>query len=123
MLWLSNWETYPSNQIIFFETVRRGCKEDRHIIDAPGHLFESSAYDINDYESRTPDDEQENAVMSGLLLLMICFTWDGYLITPNQDCIILDDNCLTFCSWDDSKIEEAYELAAIFKLTFREQRT
>src|SRR5258708_5175519 len=52
MLWLRNWETYPANQTIFFERVRLGCNESRHIIEAPGHLFESSAYDTQDYDSK-----------------------------------------------------------------------
>jgi hypothetical protein len=123
MLWLSNWETYPPDQTILFETVRRGCGETRHIIDAPGHLFQSSAYDRNDYDTRTPQDHEENGLLWGLLLLMITFNWDGYLVTPNGDCISLADTSIAIFSDDDAKIDEAYKIADVFNLKFQEQRS
>jgi len=119
MLWLSNWENHRS--IIFFETVRHAYKEYRHIIEAPGHLFESSAWDRMDYESRTPDDEREDAILSGLFLLAICFNWNADLITPNRDYITLYDNSIMFGSLDDSRIEEAYTLTRKWDLKFQEQ--
>ncbi len=123
MLWLGSWETYPPDQTILFETVRRGCGESRHIIDAPGHLFQSSAYDRNDYETRTAEDHKENALMWGLLLLMITLDWDGYLVTPNGDCVSLGDTSIAIFSEDDAKIDEAYKIAARFNLKFHEQRS
>lgn len=121
MLWLRNWHTYPPDQVILFETVRRGCEETRSIIDAPGHLFQSSAYDRQDYESRTNYDHKENATMWGLLLLMILLNWDGYLFAANRDYVELFDNALAISGTDDTTIKAAYVLADRFKLQFREQ--
>ncbi len=115
LLWLSNWETYPANQTFVFEMLRSGTKETRHIIDAPGQLFTSSAYDRTEYESRTAEDERENALMSGFFLLMLCFSWGGYLVAHKHDChIILDDNRIGFYSSDVRKMEEARMLASDF---------
>src|SRR6266436_7441253 len=110
MLWLKNWETYPPDQTMLFEAVRRGCQESRHIIDAPGHLFQSSQYDRKDYDTRTAQDHEENAVMWGLLLLMIMLNWDGYLVAPNGDCIEIGDMSIAISSSDDAKITEAHEI-------------
>ncbi len=121
MLWLSNWETYTSNQAIFFERVRLGCNENRHLIEAPGHLFESSSYDRGDYDSRTAIDHQENAILSGLFLLMVSFNWDGYLVAQNQcDYVMLRDRGVMFFSPHDSKIDEAIALSKRFGQKFRE---
>src|SRR5256885_17212857 len=56
MFWLSNWSTDPPNQLALFELVRFACGEPRHIIDAPGHLFDLKA-------------EQSTTGITGLLLL------------------------------------------------------
>lgn len=121
MLWLTNWATYQPDPTILFEMIRRGCNENRHIIDAPGHLFESSAYDREDYDSRTKQDHDENTLMWGFLLLMIACQLGGYLVAPNGDCIEVDDTSIAISSTEDSKIAEAHELAARFNLKFREQ--
>jgi hypothetical protein len=42
MLWLSNWETDPPDQIVLFETLRLGCGESRPAIEVPGHLFDDA---------------------------------------------------------------------------------
>jgi hypothetical protein len=118
MLWLSTWRTYPPNQPILFKTVRRGCGESRHIIDAPGHLFELSAY--NGYENRTPRDVQENAILAGFVLLMICFDWEGYIVTQNHDdYILLGDAYIEFFSTSGEKVKEASSLAEKFHLELR----
>lgn len=121
MLWLTNWATYQPDPTILFETIRRGRNEDRHIIDAPGHLFESSAYDRGDYDTRTKQDHEENALVWGFLLLIIACQLGGYLVTPNGDCIEVDDTSIALSSADDVKIAEAYQLAAGLNLKFREQ--
>ena len=119
MLWLKNWETYPPGRMILFEAVRRGCQENRRLIDAPGHLFQSCPYDRDDYDSRTAHDHEENAIMWGLFLLMIVLNWDGYLVAPNGDCIELYDNAIVTSSTDDAKIRDANALANRFNLKFR----
>jgi hypothetical protein len=120
MLWLTNWSTYQPDPTILFETIRRGRNENRHIIDAPGHLFESSAYDRDDYDTRTKQDHEENTLMWGFLLLIIALQLGGYLIAPNGDCIEVDDTSIAISSTDDAKIRDAYALANRFGLEFRE---
>src|SRR5260370_27035278 len=85
MLWLTSWETYPVNQTIFFERVRRGCNENRHIIETPGHLFESSTHDREDYDNRTAYEHEENAIMAGLLLLVVCFNLVAGLVAQGRE--------------------------------------
>lgn len=121
MLWLTNWATYQPDPTILFESLRRACDENRHIIDAPGHLFESSPYDRQDYDTRTKRDHAENTLIWAFLLLIIACQLGGYLVAPNGDCIELDDTSLSISSTDDTKIREAYELAARFDLKFHEQ--
>jgi hypothetical protein len=121
ILWLRNWETYPPDQTFLFEAVRRGCKEGRRLIEAPGHLFESSKYDRRDYDTRTGRDHEENALMWGLLLLMIVLNWDGYLVAPTGECIELDDNSLAISSENEAKLAEAHALVERFKLKFKER--
>jgi hypothetical protein len=56
----------------------------------------------------------------GAPLLMITFNWDGYLVTPNGDCISLADTSIAIFSDDDAKIDEAYKIADVFNLKFQE---
>jgi hypothetical protein len=124
MLWLNNWETYPPSQTIFFEKVRRGCNENRHIIEAPGHLFEQSTHGKADYERRTVHEHEETATMAGLLLLLVCFNWDGYLLGERgEHYIMIRDNGIVICSSRDSKIKEACTLAKKFNQQYREIHT
>ena len=121
MLWLRSWETYPVNQTIFFERVRRGSNENRHIIEAPGHLFESSTHDREDYDNRTAYEHEENAIIAGLLILVVCFNWDAYLVAQGrEDYVRIQDNGIMLCSPNDSKIEEASAIARKFNQKFRE---
>jgi hypothetical protein len=121
MLWFTNWATYQPDPTILFEAIRRGCNENRHIIDAPGHLFESSPYDRQDYDTRTKLDYEENTLMWGFLHLIIACQLGGYLVAPNGDCIEVDDTSLAISSEDSAKIAEARELVGGFNLKFHEQ--
>lgn len=121
MLWLTNWSTFQPDPTFLFETIRRGCNENRHIVDAPGHLFESSAYDRRDYDTRTRRDHEENTLIWGFLFLMTACQLGGYLVAPNGDCIEVDDTSLAMSSTDDAKIVAARDLMNRFNLKFREQ--
>ncbi len=121
MLWLRDWATYRPDPTLLFETIRRGCGENRHIIDAPGHLFEASAYDRRDYDTRTVQDHEANTLMWGFLFLMIACQLGGYLVAPNEDCIEVDDTSIAISSEDVAKIAEARTLAGRFNLKFHEQ--
>lgn len=119
MLWLYSWHTYPPYQDVVFEKLRRGCGEFRHIIDAPGHLFDSSAYE--DYESKTDSDIQEDGVLAAMVLLMVLFDWEGYIVTnKSDDRILIGDEYLEFYSTDYNKIQQVIKIAKSYELNFKE---
>src|SRR5438552_4122838 len=90
ILWLKYWHTYPPDPVIAFENVRRGFGEKRPIIEAPAHVFEFPP--SKNYESREYPDIAEEAVMSSLALLIMCFDWSAYIVTKNSSsCIYIDD--------------------------------
>jgi len=123
MLWLTKWADYQQpNSAILFETMRRGCNENRQIIDAPGHLFEYSANYSDNYETRTKKDHEENSLMWGFLLFMIPLQLGGFLVAPNGDCIEVDDTSIAISSVDEAKITQVRTLAGRFSLKFHEQR-
>ena len=104
MLWLSSWETYPPDQFILFGKTRLGCGESRTPIEAPGHLFESST-------------EEEKAIMTGLIFLIMAFNWEGYIVAKNHnDYIYLGDEHIVFSSADGNKMAEASKLITDHKL-------
>ena len=121
MLWLYKWLTYPPDQIVVFENLRRGCGESRHIIDAPGHLFESSKY--RNYESKTDCDIQEDSVLAAMALLMVSFDWEGYIITDRSDAhILIGDEYLEFFSLDHDKIQQIEKIANSYDLKMQVAR-
>src|SRR5260370_8162590 len=83
MLWLRDWATYRPDPTLLFETIRRGCGENRHIIDAPGHLFEASAYDRRGYGNRAAHDHEANNLWCGVLFCIIAFHLLDYPTAPN----------------------------------------
>lgn len=104
ILWLSNWETYPPERLMQFETMRLGCGESRHVIDSPGHLFEQST-------------EHENAVLAGLMFLTMAFNWEGYLVSQYQDeFLYLGDEHIVFSSADAGKMKEVADFVSNFHL-------
>jgi hypothetical protein len=112
-LWISDWSTYPAHPIIFFETVRLGCGERRHIIDAPGCLFEPETGSVNQEFSEVPD----TSTLIGFSLLVATFNWQAYLVTKQQTSHVhLGDDDISFVTTDDGKADAALELARIFDL-------
>jgi hypothetical protein len=104
MFWLSNWETNPPEPLILFETMRLGCGELRHTIDAAGHLFEQSS-------------EHENGILAGLIFLTMAFNWEGYLMPHNSDeFVYLGDEHIVFSSADPGKMKEVTEFVIKFRL-------
>src|SRR5579871_377359 len=71
LLLISQWETYPAEQLMFFEMLRHQNGNSKTLIDAPGHLF-------------TGKVDSEKALLVGLIFLMIAFNWEGYLIASRQ---------------------------------------
>jgi hypothetical protein len=102
MLWLSNWETDPSDQIVLFETIRFGCGESRPTIEVPGHLFED-------------DTAQQTAVLTGLSFIILAFNWQGYLVGCN-DYIYLGDEFVRFGIASEERLASVFSLAENFEL-------
>jgi hypothetical protein len=106
MLWIQTWRIYPPGRLPFMNTVRHGCGELRDIWDAPGHIFETTAY--KDYETRTPRDVEEEAIMTGMVLLSMCFDWEVYLLAQgSNDYIYISDGYVRFSSVDQGKLKNA----------------
>jgi hypothetical protein len=104
MLWLSNWQTDPAHPLILFEKIRIGCGELRHIIEAPGHLFEES-------------NENESAILTGLMFLIMAFDWEAYVVTQNHgEFVYLGDEHIVYSSADGEKMKEVSSLNATFGL-------
>jgi hypothetical protein len=121
-LYLSNWETYPPDQMVVIKKLRLGCGEARHVIDAPVHLFEGlpvgNRYEI-DEPARLIDNQtiQESAAMAGLIFLAMTFSWQGYILAKNcNDHVYLGDEFIAFKSDDHEKLRAAHKLLAAFKL-------
>jgi hypothetical protein len=112
-LWMSNWATYPPHPLQFFETVRSGCGERRHIIDAPGLLIESDDGPQDQEFSEAPN----TSTFVGFVLLVVNFNWQAYLIASNETShVYLGDEFISFSSKDEKKLKEVFELAKSYKL-------
>jgi len=102
MLWLSNWETDPPDQIVLFETIRLGCGESRPTIEVPGHLFDDAT-------------AQQNAILTGLSFIVLAFNWQGYLV-GHSDYIYLGDEFVRFGVASEERLASVFSLAEEFKL-------
>jgi hypothetical protein len=115
LLWVSKWHIYPLLQKIFFETARRGCGCNDSLSLSPGHLFQPNKdadFDI-EYSSG------EHAALSGLLLLMMSFDWQGFVAADRcADQIVVGDESVFFCSNDPDRISSAVGLADQYKLNY-----
>jgi hypothetical protein len=103
LVWLSDWNTFP-NQYIPFLKFRLGCGEARPPIEAPGHLFEIS-------------NEEEDAIMAGILFFVMAFNWAAYIVSENRkDYIYLGDEHIVFSGADADRTRMAHELINDYKL-------
>lgn len=65
LFWLSDWPFYKPDEMAIALGLRRAHKEQRQLIDAPGHVFEF----------------KERDELVGWVSLMMSFGWDGHLFT------------------------------------------
>jgi hypothetical protein len=119
-LWISDWSTYPPHPILFFEAVRHGFGERRHIIDAPGCVFEPETGLANQEFSDVPD----TSTLIGFSLLVTTFNWQASLLTTNQKSYVhLGGDDISFFTTEDDKADEALELALKFSLKVNIKRS
>lgn len=105
MLWLKHWTTYPPDHTILFEKFRRGCGEPRTLGEAPGHLFGPSS--SSNFEKRTHFEIEEDVVLATMILFVIHFDWDAYILAECcDDYVYLSDGYVSFSSPNEIKIRE-----------------
>ncbi|MGH6779299.1 MAG: hypothetical protein ACRECL_15035 [Bradyrhizobium sp.] len=105
VLWLKHWMTYPPDHTILFERLRRGCGESRPLGESPGHLFGPPS--LSSFEERTLFEIEEDVVLAAMILFVIHFDWDVYILADNcDDYVYLSDGYVSFSSPDQSKISE-----------------
>lgn len=98
-IWPVYWNTDPIAQASIIEQIRNSYGEERNIIATPGMFFKEPK-------------EKENAIITGMLFLMMTFDWSAYLITKEGDYIHIFDTLIKFSF---SKDEKANELNSIFR--------
>jgi len=121
LLWISDWETYPPHPINFFELVRLGCGERRHIIDAPGCVFNPD---------RGPKEQEFSAEsdtfpLIGFVMLLMDFDWAGYLISQDAastSVVYFNDEVISFSTSDPAALEEARGLCGQFHMNIKSQK-
>jgi hypothetical protein len=97
MVWFESWDTYPVGQLIFLERIRCGQNDSRRIIETPGNLFETTPN--VEYDQRTQEDQEEDAVLIALVLFAICCQCDAVLLSNRcNDRVALFDGQIEFFS-------------------------
>lgn len=115
LLLLTHWITLPDRGVPLFEFIRRGWGEHRSLSDAPGFVFGGGGSAYVGEEQEPPDIE--SVVLSGLVFLSLCYTWEGYIASVNcHDVIFLGDDFVQFSSTDAARIDEAKSIMEMFKL-------
>lgn len=105
-LWLRGWRTYPPEQVILFESLRRGFGEPRGLREAACHMFNIGRYE--DEEKRTEIQITQEAQLKGLNLYVMQFDWEAYLIAQdNMEFISFSDECVMFYSADIKRLAHA----------------
>ena len=76
LLWMSVWTAYEPDEMELFLRFRRQYDSERHsLINARGHLFDQK-------------NDQEVDTMAEVVLFMMAFNWEGYLISSDLQCVI-----------------------------------
>lgn len=102
LLWLSHWDTCPRYPMHFFEAIRSRGGEQRHIIEAPGHVF-------------TALDRSETALMSGLMFLVLSFRWEAFIVSQNPaEFVYLGDQCVICSSPIPQKMKRVEAIMTTF---------
>ena len=99
MFFIERWMEYPSERIRFFEAAKMAHAADRPLSEAPFHLFEIGDYPH--YESRTAEQEHEEAILCGLVMLAICFDWRFYIFAADSNDYVFFSDAHALFSTDD----------------------
>ena len=75
LLWVTSWAQYTPEEMEMFSDFRQGFGEQRHLIDAPGHLF-------------TNGDAGDLRHITSILLFIMAFNWEGFVLSGDTRSII-----------------------------------
>jgi hypothetical protein len=111
VLWMSDWD---NNFLSTFEAsmaVRRAAGEARPILQARGHYFAPFPYHEQDQVEISEAQNAKTGLLVGLVILVMCAAWSGYLVTEDcEDWIKLWEGNLFFYSHDAEKVAAAEAL-------------
>lgn len=71
IVWLTDWPLYKEDEMAVFERIRASTGENRRLVDAPGHAFNSN--EIHD--------------CIGMFNLCVQYFWDAFLFVPQGNLI------------------------------------
>lgn len=111
VIYLSNWgQTDLAHPVVIFEKLRQAYGETRPILEAPAHLFRLS-------------EKAERDAMAGIIFLAMANDWDAYLVPLlTNSYLYVSDAVVLFSAATKSKIDEALQIAADFKLRTLSQK-
>jgi hypothetical protein len=116
-LWLYDWSTYPPHSYRFFEAVWTAFGGRAPVIENPGCLFKPDHGDVNQEFSEEP----ETFSLIGLSLLVVNFDWRACIVAHGGTSRIdFGDECISFCSLESIKLQEARALLDRFSLKYRQ---
>lgn len=79
LIFISERITYPPDQPIIFEAIRRGGGAVTDLAHSPGHLFTSTKTDATDFEDRPEIDVREESLAMWIGGLALEWTWLGFI--------------------------------------------
>ncbi|MES2293230.1 MAG: hypothetical protein V4527_08040 [Pseudomonadota bacterium] len=98
----------------FVMAAREGQGEHRQLKDAPIHYFPPLSWTW-DASEETNEQKIESGLLSGLLIAMFCFGWDGWFVAPNcPDAIEFWEGNIFFYSDDAERLKVARDLCDNF---------
>ena len=99
------------------EAWRRGLGERRALLEAPGQLFVASPWDRDDWGSRLQLDEEEDVSLSSLIVLLMCYDAEAYLIV--RDCpggVYIGDEHFIFWAPEEARLDAVVEASGDFSI-------
>jgi hypothetical protein len=111
VLWMFDWDNnFPSLHEAFI-AIRRVAGETRTILQARGHYFAPFPYHEQDQVEISEAQNAETGLLVGLVILLMCAGWSGYLVTEDcEDWIEFWEGNLFFYSHDAEKVAAAEAL-------------
>lgn len=71
LVWITSWATYHENEKEVFENFRQRYGEHRWLMQAPGHLFDTT-------------NKEDVSLLAQTLLFMTGFNWEGFVLQGDR---------------------------------------